>query len=267
MPFITKITTQKKNSERFNIYLDDKYAFSVDQDIFIKYSLQKGKELDELDMFEIQYGDDVKKAFNIAVNYLSYRMRAIREVMDYLRQKEIDDAVIQEVIHKLKEYNYVNDSEFANSYVRTQFQSNRKGPELIRKELVTKGIDVNEIEEALSLYSEEQQIDAALSTAEKVVKKENRLSTTERRQKIEQTLARKGFPFSIIHIVLEEIDYKKDENEEWGALKLQAEKAKKKYRSEESFQYKLKMKQFLYRKGFELDLIEQYLNEEEEDFI
>lgn len=61
MPFITKISTQKKNTERFNIFLDDKYAFSVDADVLVKFELKKGKELDDLDIIEIQYGDEVKK--------------------------------------------------------------------------------------------------------------------------------------------------------------------------------------------------------------
>lgn len=68
MPFITKISTQKKNTERFNIFLDDKYAFSVDADVLVKFELKKGKELDDLDIIEIQYGDEVKKGFNRALD-------------------------------------------------------------------------------------------------------------------------------------------------------------------------------------------------------
>lgn len=51
----------KKNTERFNIFLDEKYAFSVDADVLVRFDLKKGKELDELDILEIQHGDDVKK--------------------------------------------------------------------------------------------------------------------------------------------------------------------------------------------------------------
>lgn len=88
MPFITKISTQKKNTERFNIFLDDKYAFSVDADVLVKFELKKGKELDDLDIIEIQYGDEVKKGFNRALDFLSYRMRSTKEVEDHLKKKE-----------------------------------------------------------------------------------------------------------------------------------------------------------------------------------
>lgn len=45
MPFITKISTQKKNTERFNIFLDEKYAFSVDADVLVKFELKREKNL------------------------------------------------------------------------------------------------------------------------------------------------------------------------------------------------------------------------------
>ena len=49
MPIITKITTQKKNKERYNIFMDEgkgeQYAFSVDEAVLIKYQLKKGMEL------------------------------------------------------------------------------------------------------------------------------------------------------------------------------------------------------------------------------
>jgi regulatory protein len=41
MKKITKIEYQKKNKERFNIYIDDEYGFAVDISILIKYSLKK----------------------------------------------------------------------------------------------------------------------------------------------------------------------------------------------------------------------------------
>jgi regulatory protein len=262
MAVITKITTQKHADDRYNIFLDEKYAFSVDQDVLIQFNLQKGKELDEFDVIEIQYGDEVKKAYNKTLEFLSYRMRSIKEVEDHLRKKEVNDSVIQEVILKLKNNNYVNDLEFATAYVRTQWQTNGKGPSVIKRELAGKGIIQAHIEEALAQYDHSSQIEEAINHADKVLKKNNKLSTTLLKQKLEQHLMRKGFSHDIISIALEEVEFEQDESEEWAALQMHAEKAKRKYQNEEPYQYKLKMKQFLYRKGFTIELIEQYLNEE-----
>ena len=35
LPVITKITQQKKDNERYNIFLDEKYAFSVHETVLV----------------------------------------------------------------------------------------------------------------------------------------------------------------------------------------------------------------------------------------
>ena len=117
MPTITKITVQKKNTDRYNIYMDygkgEEYAFSVDEDVLIKHQLKKGMELDEFSLNEIGYQDDIRKAYNRAIHYLSRRMRSETEVRKHLAEKEVEEPVIQEVIHKLYDYHFLNDEEFA----------------------------------------------------------------------------------------------------------------------------------------------------------
>ena len=105
---IAKITTQKKNTERFNIFLkngkgEEEYGFSVDQNVLIKFQLKKGLEIDELAIEELQFADDVKKATNVALNYLSHRMRSKKEIISHLKTKEIEGPIIHEVLHKLEE--------------------------------------------------------------------------------------------------------------------------------------------------------------------
>lgn len=260
MAIITKITTQKQNDDRYNIFLDGKYAFSVDQDVFIRFNLKKGKELDEFDIIEIQYGDEIKKAYNKALEFLSYRMRSIKEVEEQLRKKEYNDSIIQEVVFKLKENRYVDDLEFAIAFVRTQWQTNGKGPSVIIRELTAKGIEQDLIEQALTQYDQSAQIEKAIHHAERVLNKNNKLSTVQLKQKLEQHLMRKGFSYEIISIVLEEVQFEQDEAEEWLALQKHAEKAEKRYQHEDPYQFKMKIKQFLYRKGFSVEIIEKYLD-------
>ncbi|KKI88998.1 recombinase RecX [Bacillus sp. SA1-12] len=262
MPIITKISSQKQTDNRFNIFLDEKFAFSVDQDVLIRFNLKKGKELDEFDIVEIQYGDEVKKAYHKALEFLSYRMRSVKEVEDHLRKKDIQDPVIEEVIQKLKDNKYVDDLEFATAFVRTQWQTNGKGPSVVKRELAGKGVDQGIINQAMAQYDQSSQIEEAINHAEKLLKKNNQLSTVQLKQKLEQLLLRKGFSYGIISIALDEVQFEQDESEEWAALEKHAEKGKRKYQKEDPYQYKMKMKQFLYRKGFSVELIEKYLDEE-----
>ncbi|MBS4197635.1 recombination regulator RecX [Lederbergia citri] len=261
MPIITKITTQKNSKDRYNIYLDEAFAFGVDEEVLIRYHLTKGKELSEFDITQIQYEDEIRKALNAAIIFLSYRMRSGDEIRQHLKKKEWDEPVIQAVLLELAERKYVDDLEFASAYVRTQVNGGKKGPLTIKQELKQKGIKDQLIEEAMGHYSEEQKIEHAIQLGNKVAKQNSKLSERFLKQKIEQFLLTKGFPFNIISIAIDEIEYEKNDDDELNALEIQAEKAHRRYKNLTGFEYEQKMKQALYRKGFAIELIDKYLEE------
>ncbi|WP_078549864.1 recombination regulator RecX [Litchfieldia alkalitelluris] len=270
MAVISKITTQQKNTERFNVFLDngngkDEYAFSVDQNVLIKFNLKKGLELDSLDISEIQFDDEVKKGTNTAISFLAHRMRSEKEVVDYLKKKEIEAPIIQEIIHRLYEFSYLNDKDFATAYVRTQLKTTVKGPEVIKRELEEKGIKVYIIEDSLMEYNRNQQVDVAKGIASKLSSKNSRVSSLEQKKKIEQTLLRKGFPWDIINEATKEVEIENDVDDQWEALTYQGEKALRKYQKFEGYVFEQKMKQALYRKGFSIELIDKYLETLQEE--
>lgn len=46
MPKITKIEVQKKNKERFNLFLDEQFEMGIDIDTLVKFNLKKGQQLE-----------------------------------------------------------------------------------------------------------------------------------------------------------------------------------------------------------------------------
>lgn len=83
---ITSITAQKRPG-RFNVFLDGNYAFSVSEEVLVKFQLSKGKELDSADLEEIFKADDLSKALNKALDYLSYSLRTEKETRQKLAKK------------------------------------------------------------------------------------------------------------------------------------------------------------------------------------
>ena len=269
MPVITKISVQKHNKDRYSIFTDsgkgEEYAFSVDEDVLIKHNLKKGMELDDFAVTEVLFQDDIRKAYNAAIQYLSYRMRSESEVREHLKKKEISDSVINEAVHKLYEFKFLNDEEFANAFVRTQLNTTDKGAEVIKLELKGKGIAPELISKAVDEVSFDGQLEKAIKLSEKYAVKNKKDSSRVLKQKIEQMLQRKGYSFSIIRAAMDETAMVKEDEAEMDALRMQGEKLYIKYRKLPDREYRQKLKMALYRKGFPIDMIDEFILEKENE--
>ncbi|MCM3667055.1 recombination regulator RecX [Mesobacillus subterraneus] len=269
MPVISKITVQKHNKDRYSIFTDsgrgEEYAFSVDEDVLIKYQLKKGMELDDFAVTEVLFQDDIRKAYNTAINYLAHRMRSEYEVRDYLKKKEVADPVIKEAVHKLYELKFLNDEEFANAFVRTQLNTTDKGAEVIKMELKEKRISPEIISKVVEEVSFDDQLEKAIKLSEKYAQKNKKDSSRILKQKIEQMLQRKGYSFAIIRAALDETDVEKENDDEMDALRLQGEKLHNKYSKLPGREYRQKMKMALYRKGFPMEMIDEFISEKENE--
>ncbi|MBE3570085.1 MAG: recombination regulator RecX [Bacillales bacterium] len=256
MKVITKISVQQNNKERYNVFLNGAFAFSVDEAVLARFRLKKGMELEKEDIAEILYADEVRKGYQDSVYYLAKRMRTEKEIREFLRKKEYGSEVIDLVIQKLYEQQYLDDRDFAKAYVQTQIKTTDKGPIVVAEELAQKGVDKSIVEQALELYGKEEQVYKAKKLTEKVFHRNLKESFLQNKQKAIQLLRRKGFSGEVISEALANA-MKKDEENEKEALFYQAEKAFRRYRSASGNERLRKVQQFLYRKGFSMEDIQQ----------
>ena len=163
---ITRISTQKKNTERFNIYIEregkEEYAFAVDADILIKYNLQRDKELDDDFVKEVLTAEEQQKAYRLSLNHLSYRMRATSEVESYLIEKETPEHAVKHAIKRLTDQKYLNDQQFAEAYTATKKATTPQGPGKIRRDLEMLKIQKTYIDQALTAFTEEEELEKVL---------------------------------------------------------------------------------------------------------
>lgn len=268
MAVITKITRQKRNEERYNIFLNDEYAFSVDESVLVKYRLTKGMTIDEWTLGELTYEDEIEKAFQRGVDYVSYRMRSEFEVKEHLLKKEFGEAVVLEALAKMKRVQLLDDHAFALAYMRTQWRSGKKGPALIRRELSQKGIDPSIQEEVMSQYDEASQYDAAMKLAENTKRSNERHAPEAVKRKIYQRLLRKGYSSDLIQRVIDAIDIEREEDEWTDIVEREGEKAWRRHsRKYSGYERNMRVKQALYRKGIPFEKIDEFIEmkENEED--
>jgi len=264
MPEITKITTQKNNAERYNIYLDNKYAFSVDENVLVQFQLTKGKVLEDWTIDEMIFEDEVRKAFNRALHFLGFRMRSEFEVKKKLLDSDFGEAVVLEAIQKLKDLGFLNDETFSQALLNTQKATGKKGPKSIRQELRKKGIDRDLQEEILSSYSENEQLAIATELAEKVVRTERGKTPFQLKQKIQETLLRKGYGFEVIGQVVDRVDVDLAEDDWDHLLEKQGEKIWNKFSGKyNGSELYYRVKQALYQKGVPAERIDRFIEQKE----
>ena len=84
---ITTLKFQKKNKERVNVYLDGKYAFSLQA--ILAARLHKGQTLSDEEIEGLLQEDAFQKAYDKTLNFLTYRPRSRAEVRRYLQHKGV----------------------------------------------------------------------------------------------------------------------------------------------------------------------------------
>jgi len=84
MSRITKITVGKSREKRFNIFLDEKFAFSVPAEVMVKDRLHKGRELTGNDIEALSQSDSYYRCLNTALRYLGHRPRSESEMKQRL---------------------------------------------------------------------------------------------------------------------------------------------------------------------------------------
>lgn len=266
MPVITKISQQKKDLERYNIFLDEKYAFSVHESVLVKFGLTKGMTLEDWSVDEMVYEDEIRKAFNRALHYLGFRMRSEFEVKEKLLEAGYGEAIVLEALVKLKNLGFLNDETFSEALIQTRKNSSSKGPRAIQQEMQKKGIGKELQTKVLESYSEDEQLEIATKLAEKAANANRSVAPSQLKQKIQNALLRKGYSFDLIKQALANINFDR-EDDEWTAIADSiGEKAWRRYSSKYSGRtLNDKVKQAMYQKGIPFERIDHFIDKKENE--
>lgn len=152
MSKITKIEMQKRNKDRYNLYIDDKFFMGISEDTLINLNLYKDKKIMKEDLEKLIIEEEYSKAYSYSLYFLGFRMRSEKEIRDKLKEKEYTEIIIDDVVEKLKEFGYVNDYLFSEALVRTRINSNKYGINRIKNDLRNKGIQSDIINNVISDY-------------------------------------------------------------------------------------------------------------------
>lgn len=197
MSVVTGIKAAVKTKGRYNIFLDEAYAFSLTESQLVAAGLKIGLEVSPQRLAELKDESAYGKAYARALEYIFRRPRSRKELEDYAFRKQWSPEMTARIMQQLEQRGYINDAAFAASWVRSRQATKPRSTRQLLLELRQKGIAGQVAEQALA----ENDFDE-LSELRNIVKKRRHRYADE--QKFMVYLARQGFGYDAIKRVLTE---------------------------------------------------------------
>ena len=221
---VTDIKPAIKSPTRVNIFISNKYSFSLDISQLTDHPLKIGQILTESELAQYRELSDFGLLYTRALEYALQRPHSEKELRDYLRKKttpgniriknpttglyetkpkkSYSPALIQPVLARLIQKGHLSDAKFATflaeNYKSTKGASTRR----LTQELRKKGISDQIIQQTLSETPRNDQAEITKI----ITKKSQNPKYRQDPQKLIQYLVRQGFDYELSRTQVHETD-------------------------------------------------------------
>lgn len=190
-----KIIQIKQVGQLFQIVFDDGQKFLVSASLVLDYGLTVNK-LFEQDIFsEFEIAALIDKNYLSCLNLINYRQRTTKEIKTYLAKFNLDQSIIESIIKKLKQNNFLNDNRFIEAFINDSLNLNLRSIKMIKLNLLKKGFKKADIDAVLVNYSDEEVL-------KKLILKKQKISSYKNSQKLINYLINRGFDYQQVKSVL-----------------------------------------------------------------
>ena len=223
---ITELKAGVKNPERVNVYVNSKFAFSLDVAQVVDYELQTGAVLSRERLVELKKASEFGKLYQRTLEWVLLRPRSVREVRGYLLRKlkmpssgrssrlssqgsslrprsncgcpsEDIFELSGQVLERLVSRGYLDDKRFAEFWVENRFVKKGVSRKRLRMELAKKGVAKEIIDEVLDVRDDEEELRKMI--ARKWAKYDDK-------QKLMAYLCRQGFSYDLVRNMIDEME-------------------------------------------------------------
>jgi len=193
---ITAIRGGRGRGKRVNVFLDGKFAFSLEAEVAVREGLQVDQELSASQTEALARSDHFHRCLNAPVYYLSYRPRSESEIRERLQRRGFNGDSIEAVIAKLKEQGLVDDMAFAQFWKDNRQSFSPRSRWLTRLELRQKGVADDIIDQVVDAVDDaDSAYRAALSKARSLPLSDYQSF----RRRLGDYLKRRGFGYEVIN--------------------------------------------------------------------
>lgn len=136
---IEKYELTKKNI--YNVYLSNGEVLELNGKVITDNELLIKKDIDNELYDKLKRDNTICMLMDTSVKYIDRRLRSINELRDYLKNKEEDTIIIEEVIDKLIDNKYLDDDRFTKAFIKDKLNFTNWGDYKIKNELKRLGVN------------------------------------------------------------------------------------------------------------------------------
>ena len=128
---ITALNADPHDPNKVHVFVDGRHALVVSLDVAASERLVVGQPCPPGRLERIYAAEQQQQTYEVALNFLSYRPRSVREVEQRLRKKGYLPGQIEATIARLSKQGYVDDREFARFWINNRQTFSPRGPRLL----------------------------------------------------------------------------------------------------------------------------------------
>ena len=197
---ITRIVQQAKTPGRYNVFVDNAYAFSLSEQALLESGLAPKQPLDTGALAAWKQRSQEEKVYMRMARYAAVRPRSVWEMTQYARHHDAPLPLTEAILSRLRILGLVDDVVFARAYVAHRTLLRHASKLKLRQELRAKHVADAVIQTVLDA----QEIDDHAALVQLVQKKQHLARFRADPQKLAQYLARQGFRYEDITAALKQ---------------------------------------------------------------
>jgi regulatory protein len=195
---ITTIKQQAKRTDRYSIFVEGKYSFSLSESALLESKLASGQELSREEVRGYKKLSSEDKLYNQTLRWVAMRPRSRWEIQFYLeKKKQASPALAEIILNKLSIIGLIDDTKLAQALVNDRRLLRPASRRKMTAELRKKRIADSAIEQALGSEAENEQ-----TALQEVIERKRRQTKYQDDLKLMQYLARQGFNYDDIKSAL-----------------------------------------------------------------
>lgn len=196
---VSAIKQQVKRGDRYSIFIDDTYAFSLSDSALLSSGLRVGQTLPPEARQELEQKAHIDKAYDRSLQLIARRPRSTWEVEQYLKRKSYETDIIKTIVERLQDKGYLDDAAFADAWVRNRRLLKSRSKRKLHQELMQKRVPDQIIRACLD--ADETDDTAVLRD---LIEQKRKLPRYQDRQKLMRYLSGQGFSYGDITAALAE---------------------------------------------------------------